>query len=455
MTTRTRLSVLLLSTPVLAFVVVGGLMGSGRAPAGDETFQHLRVFQDVVNLVLNNYVEEVKIDRAMEGALKGLADGLDPDSAYLDAKQVAALEANRAQPEGDVGLDLTRQYYLRVISARDGSPAAKAGLQTGDYVRGIDGKPTRDMSVFEGTRLLRGEPGSKVTLTIIRGNAADPHEVPLVREKAAGTGVSGRLMAVAPPAQGGAPGAAAQAPPAAGAGGPAGYVRIATFRTNVTEALETQVADLSKAGATSLVIDLRGTAEGPIENGIAAARPFVRGGTLAIRAGRDGDHKESIEAAPGDGAITLPVQLLVTAGTSGPAEVFAAALRSNKRAELVGEHTLGRAGVQKLVKLPEGRGLWLTWAQYYRTGATGDAERKPDAAGATPDISAGRANAAGKAPGKVATKIPGAEPINGKGLQPDVAVEDVEVGEFGTRLTDKPATNDPILEAAIDRLRRK
>ena len=93
MTSKTRLSVLLLSTPVLAFVVVGGLMGHASARTGDETYQHLRVFQDVVSLVLNNYVEEVKVDRAMEGAMKGLADGLDPDSAYLTAKQVADVEA--------------------------------------------------------------------------------------------------------------------------------------------------------------------------------------------------------------------------------------------------------------------------------------------------------------------------------------------------------------------------
>src|SRR6478672_5344199 len=196
MTLKTRLSILLLSTPALLFVVVGGLMGNVLTPRGDEAFTHLRVFDDVVTLVLGNYVEEVKIDRAMEGALKGLAEGLDPDSAYLNPQQVAEIQSGTPLPEGDVGLELTRQYYLRVISARDGSPAAKAGLQTGDYVRGIDGKPTREMSVFEGSRLLRGEPGSKVVLTIIRGNAADPHEVTLVREKPAGPLVSGRLIPV-------------------------------------------------------------------------------------------------------------------------------------------------------------------------------------------------------------------------------------------------------------------
>jgi len=170
MTAKTRLSILLVSTPVLAFVVVGGLVGQERG-SGESSFRHLRVFQDVVNLVMSNYVEEVGVERAMGGAMRGLADGLDPDSSYLEPKQVRALAAGETLPDGEVGLELTRQYYLRVIAARDGSPAGKAGLQTGDYVRAIDGTPTRDMSVFDGTRLLRGKPGSSVTVTVIRGNA--------------------------------------------------------------------------------------------------------------------------------------------------------------------------------------------------------------------------------------------------------------------------------------------
>src|SRR3954452_16921969 len=207
MTLKTRLSILLLSTPVLVFVVVGGLIGRASATSGDGTIRELRVFDDVLQLVLKNYVEEVKVDRAMEGALKGLADGLDPDSAYLTQQQVAAVESGTALPDGDVGLEMTRQYYLRVIAARDGSPAGKAGLQTGDYIRAIDGRPTRDMSVFEGTRLLHGAPGSKVTLTVIRGSAADPHDVVLVREKPAGAAVTSRLI-----------------------GTDVGYVRVATFK---------------------------------------------------------------------------------------------------------------------------------------------------------------------------------------------------------------------------------
>ena len=421
MTLKTRLSVLLLSTPALLFVVVGGLMGNVLTPRGDEAFTHLRVFDDVVTLVLGNYVEEVKIDRAMEGALKGLAEGLDPDSAYLNPQQVAEIQSGTALPDGDVGLELTRQYYLRVIAARDDSPAAKAGLQTGDYVRGIDGKPTRDMSVYEGARLLRGQPGSKVMLTVIRGNAAEPHEVSLVREKPAATVVSGR--SVTPEV---------------------GYIRIASFRTGVVEQLKKQVADLSHAGAKSVIIDVRHTAEGPFENGVAAARLFVKSGTIAMKGGREHDQaegkdskakdpkapkakttgaekapvpqtagRETMTAQAGDGAIDVPVQVLVTAGTSGAAEIFAAALDGNKRADLVGEHTLGRAGIQKLVKLPENRGLWLTYARYL---------------------------------------TPSGEAIHGKGLKPDVEVEDVDVMEFGAAPT---STADPILDAAVARIAKK
>jgi carboxyl-terminal processing protease len=404
MTLKTRLSILLLSTPVLMFVVVGGLIGRAST-GGDNTIRELRVFDDVLRLVLTNYVEEVKVDRAMEGALKGLADGLDPDSAYLNPQQVAEVQSGAALPEGDVGLELTRQYYLRVIAARDGSPAAKAGLQTGDYIRAIDGRPTRDMSVFEGTRLLRGQPGSKLTLTVIRGNAADPHEVPLVREKAAAALVSGKVAAPQ-----------------------VGYVRIASFRDGVVDQLKKQIADLSRAGAKSLIIDVRHTAEGSLDNGVSAARLFVKSGTLTIKGGREPEKnadknktndnatkaapRETIAAAAGDGSIDLPVQILVTTGTAGAAEVFAAALDGNKRADLIGEHTLGRAAVQKLVKLPENRGLWLTYARYM---------------------------------------TPAGESIQGKGLKPDVEVEDSDVTEFGAPASD----TDPILDAALARVAKK
>jgi carboxyl-terminal processing protease len=378
---------LLVSTPVLAFVIVGGLMGQERAP-GDRTIRHLRVFDDVVSLVMSNYVEEVKIDRAMEGAMRGLADGLDPDSAYLEPRQARAVAAGEAPPAGEVGLELTRQYYLRVLAARDGSPAARAGLRTGDFIRAIDGRPTRDMSVFEGSRQLRGKPGSSVTLTVIRGNAADPHEVVLVREQTAVDPVASRML-----------------------DDQIGYLRIVTFRNGAPEAIRKHAAQLLKSGATSLLIDLRQTAEGPLENGIGAAAHFVQAGTLAIKAGRDESDRLTIAAEPREPTIDVPLTLLITAGTSGAAELFVAALDGNDRADVVGERTLGRVGVQKFVPLPENRGLWLTYARYL---------------------------------------TPAGEPIHGRGLEPETRIESPDV-EFGAPEPDE----DAMLDSALELMRSK
>jgi carboxyl-terminal processing protease len=387
MTSKTRLSILLVSTPVLAFVIVGGLIGQERS-SGDRVFRHLRVFDDVVQLVMSNYVEDVKVDKAMEGALRGLADGLDPDSAYLDTQEVHAVASGEALPDADVGIELTRQYYLRVIAARDGSPAAKAGLQTGDFIRGIDTKPTRDMSVFEGSRMLRGAAGSKITLTVIRGSAAEPHDVVLVREKPAGPVVVSRLI-----------------------GTDVGYLRVASFKNGSVEDIKKQIADLQKSGAKSLLIDLRRTAEGPLDNGVGAARLFVKNGTLAVKAGREKTDRVTITARPNDAITELPITMLVTNGTSGAAELFIAALDGNDRGDIVGERTLGRAGVQKLVQLPENRGLWLTYAKYL---------------------------------------TPKGDPIHGHGIEPDVRVEEPDV-EFGGA----PPEKDVMLDTAVEHLRKK
>ena len=247
MSSRTRLVVMSISAPVIAFAIVGGFLG--KVMAREDTFQHLKPFDDVVSLISSNYVEQVNMDKVMHGAMRGLADGLDPDSAYLPPEQVKELESRTPLPAGDVGIELTRQYYLRVIAARDNSPAAKAGLRSGDFVRAINDKPTRDMSVWEGMRLLRGAPGSKVTLTIIRGNAADPHVVELTRETLPASDVRGRIAA---------PGI--------------GYVRIAAIGAPTAGAVKTQIAELQKAGATKLIVDVRRTSTGDARSADSRSR---------------------------------------------------------------------------------------------------------------------------------------------------------------------------------------
>jgi carboxyl-terminal processing protease len=287
MTARTRLWVLAVSTPVIAFAVIGGYLG--QAIGKDDTFQHLRVFEDVVSLVLNNYVEEVDVRQAMRGALKGLADGLDADSSYLTPELVKALESNTTGGPADIGAVVMRQYYLRVVSTRDGSAAAKAGLRSGDFIRAIDNRPTRDMSAFEGERLLQGAPGSKVALLIIRGNAAEPHELTLTRERTAAQDLTSRM-----------------------ANPQTGYVRLGEFGKDTPARLKQAVDALGKSGATRVIIDLRGTARGDLDDGLATARLFVKSGTLTIRQARE--QREVVTAQAADGSVETPVTLLIGRG---------------------------------------------------------------------------------------------------------------------------------------------
>ena len=382
MTSRSRTIVLAISAPIIAFAFIGGYLG--QAMAKDGTYQGLRIFEDVVSLVLNNYVEPVDVGEAMKGAMKGLADGLDPESAYLTPELARSLESNDPGGPAEIGLDLTRQYYLRVVSARDGSPAAKAGIRAGDFIRAIDNRPTRDMSAYEGAPLLRGAAGTTVSLLVIRGNAADPHVVDLVREEVNGPDISSRMADTS-----------------------TGYIRLLQFSTGSASRLKQAIDALADSGATRYIIDLRGTSRGDLDEGVAAARLFVKGGTLAIRLGR-ADAREPIAGQPADGAVTAPLALLVDIGTAGAAEVFAAAIAGNDRADLIGTNTLGRAARQRLVKLPDESGLWLTYLRYL---------------------------------------TPSGDPIHEEGLTPDVDVAQPDI-EFG----DEAPTPDETLQRALEHL---
>jgi carboxyl-terminal processing protease len=374
-----------ISAPVIAFAIVGGFLG--KVMAREDTYQHLKIFDDAVGLITSSYVEDANVDKVMRGAMRGLVDGLDSDSSYLTPPQVKQIEANTPLAPAGVGIELTRQYYLRVIAARDRSPAAKAGLRTGDYIRAINDTPTRDLSVWEGTRMLRGAAGTKVSITVIRGNASDPRVIELTRENEQPSEVSGKIAA---------PGV--------------GYIRIAAIDASTAAQVKSQAADLAKAGAAKFVIDVRRVSNGTPDDGIAIARLFVGKGTLAIRESKNGP-KETIAAAAGDGSISQPTTVLIDTGTTLAAEVFASALAGNQRADLIGEHTIGRASQQKLIKLPDGAGLWLT---------------------------------------TVRILTPAGAPLHEKGLEPTVAVDDPDV-EFG-----QPApTTDPILDKALERFSGK
>jgi len=318
--------------------------------------------------------------------MNGLADNLDSDSGYLPANVASAYESNAAPGPTDIGLELSRQYYLRVISVRENSPAAKAGIRSGDFIRAIDKRSTKDISTYEGDRLLHGQPGSKVSLLVIRGNAADPHEVDLTRERSTASELTSKM-----------------------ADATTGYLHIIEFSRRSPVQIKQAVDALAKTGAQRYVIDLRGATRGDLDDGIAAARLFVKTGTLAIREQKT--TKETVSAQTGDGTVTAPVVLLIDSSTARAGEVFAAALDGNKRAEMIGERTVGSAAKQKLVKLPDGSAMLLSYLRYLAPNGTA---------------------------------------IHEKGLQPEVPVDEPDV-EFGA-----PApTTDPTLQRALEYFTQK
>jgi carboxyl-terminal processing protease len=346
MSRRTRLLAVVTSTPLLLLVLVGGLLGAARPVTGQQGFEHLPVFWDVVRLTLGAYVETPDIEKVMDGAMRGLTDSLDPMSSYLAPAEVRAVESGAPLPAASPGITLSKQFYLRVIGVRDGSPAARAGLRSGDFIREIDGNPTRDMSVHTGTRMLSGAAGSTVNLLVIRTNMAEPRPIAVTRELPAATRATARRLA----------------------GGEA-YVRVSSFDAGAADQIRSAITSLGAAVNAGVIVDLRDTGDGTAEAGIAAARLFVASGTIATLASRNAAPVKT-DAAAGDGALKMPVVLIVSGGTANGAEVFAAALVDNKRASLVGLPTAGLAGVQTLVRLPEGHGLMLTTARYVLADGT-------------------------------------------------------------------------------------
>ena len=264
----------------------------------------------------------------MDGAMRGLADGLDPASSYLTPDEVRALDSRDAAPDRATSASRSsRQFYLRIVGVRDGSPAAKAGLRSGDFIRAIGDVATRDMSAFAGTRLLAGAAGSKVSLLVFRGNAADPHPIELIREDPPTDRATSRQACRRRELR-----ARDQLRP-----GAAAAIRAAV------QALGAAASRASSSTCATPPTARRKTASPP-------ARLFVAKGTLADarRARRrSGGHA----AAAGDGALTMPVVAIVSRGTANAAEVLAVGARpGTSAARSVGEPTAGLAGVQTLVR---------------------------------------------------------------------------------------------------------
>lgn len=334
MTPRLRLAVAVLSTGLIFYIAVGSYLGR---VFGDTTYGQLALFNEVVRIVLDSYLEPVNLDRTMTGADLGLGDALDGDSAYLDAAELRNYQ-QAMQESGDVGLSVTRRFSFIIVAAvRPGSPADKATIRAGDVVKSIDGKHSRLLSVPVADSLLHGAPGSVVKLKILRAHN-EVAEFSLVREKPSPLAVEKRVLEEG-----------------------IGYLKVPELTPQAFEEVETALEGLKRGGATKLALDLRGTNGGAAESAARIASAFLKEGIVAKLVARHAADKP-LPVQSASASWSGPMVVLVDASTGGLGEVVAAALADSGRS-LVGEHTFGRVGVQKTIPVADGA-LVLTVAKY-------------------------------------------------------------------------------------------
>lgn len=341
MSTRIKAGILISSAAVLVFMVVGAMDGV-RASNNDGAYRQLQVYSEVLSRVRSEYVEDPNIPAVTQGALHGLLESLDADSSYLNPEEYKEYKSHQTEGRGDIGAAISKRFgYAAVVSVIPGGPADKAGLQDTDILEAIEGKSTREMSLAEVHNLLAGQPGSNVTVSVVRARRSQPDKVVITRDLIKIPPVTDKMM-----------------------GDNIGEVRVDALNKGKSQEIANQIKALQKDGAKKLILDLRDCAEGDEDEGIATANLFLNHGTITYLQGQKFP-REAFNADPSKDITTLPVVVLVNKGTAGAAEIVASAILENARGDVVGDKTFGEGSVQKVIEMPDGSALILSVAKYY------------------------------------------------------------------------------------------
>jgi carboxyl-terminal processing protease len=340
MSSRTKYFVVSTSTCLTVLLLIGSVLGRSASP--DDTYKHIGVFSDVVSRIKSEYVEEPDMKSVTLGALNGMLEAIDPFASYLNADQYRDYLKNKDLKRADVGLILSKKFgYVGVVGTITGSPAAKANFTTGDMIESIGGVATRDMPLAYASMLLRGESGTVVELSVVRTRHPEPAAVKLTRSIFVLPAVDSRMLA-----------------------DKVGYINVDALSPELVKQVSSAVQQLQKDGALKLLLDLRNCATGSPDDGIALANLFLNKGRITYMVGQKVP-RQNFEADPAKAITTLPVAVLTNRGTADAAEVAAAALMDNKRAQLVGERTYGDAALRRDIKMEDGGAIILSVAKYY------------------------------------------------------------------------------------------
>jgi carboxyl-terminal processing protease len=350
---------------VAATLIVFGLHqdagGASSSANTAETYKQLNLFGDVFELVRNDYVDEVKDDTLVEGAINGMLTALDPHSNYLNSKNFNDMKVQTRGEFGGLGIEVSMESGLvKVVSPIDDTPAARAGLKPGDLITHLDGNPVQGLTLPEAVEKMRGPVNSDINLTV-RREGQEPFDVKLTRAIIKIQSVRSHLE-----------------------GKNIGYIRITSFNEQTDVGLNNAMKNLRQQADNKLigiVLDLRNNPGGLLDQAVAVSDAFLEKGEIVSTRGRRADDAQRYNARGGDIATGLPVAVLINGGSASASEIVAGALQDHHRAVLLGTKSFGKGSVQTIIPLAGHGAMRLTTARYYTPSG-----RSIQARGIDPDI---------------------------------------------------------------------
>ncbi len=334
--------------------------GSERLGMAGSKYEELAVFNNVLSIVEKNYVEPVDDKKLIEGAVNGMLASLDPHSSYLDRDTFKEMQVETKGSFGGLGIEITvKDGWVTVVSPIEGTPAYRVGIQSGDKIVKIEGKSTKNMSLVDAVKMMRGPKGSKITITIFREGMHKPEDYTITRAVIKIQSVRNNLLENG-----------------------YGYVKIVSFQEGTEADLRRALENLQKQGKLrGLVLDLRNNPGGLLDQAVKVSDEFLEKGLIVYTDGRVENQKMRFEATQKKNFNNYPMVVLVNGGSASASEIVAGALQDHNRALILGTQTFGKGSVQTIIPLDDGSGLRLTTARYYTPSG-----RSIQAKGIVPDI---------------------------------------------------------------------
>jgi carboxyl-terminal processing protease len=356
---KDRRILLLIVAAALLSVFTGGVMAK-RLPFQGEAYENLKVFTEVLSYIEANYVEEVEPEKLMQGAIRGMLRTLDPHSSFMPQDVYREMQVETEGRFGGLGIEITvRDDVLTIVAPIEGTPAFRAGLQAGDQIVKIEGESTKEMSLIDAVKKLRGPEGTTVTISMFRKGFTDPQDVTLTRAVIQIKSVRWKKLP-----------------------DDIGYVKLRSFQKTSTEELEEALQDLEEQRIRGLVLDLRNNPGGLLEQAISVSDEFLEAGKLIVYTkGRLASQNMKGFSKNERAHLGYPLAILVNGGSASASEIVAGALQDLGRATIIGSQSFGKGSVQTIIPLSDGSGLRLTTAKYYTPKG-----REINGKGITPDI---------------------------------------------------------------------